>query len=158
MVLDPGWLTEALDVRAERTGSSASSGVDYSWTIADKLASPSPSRAWTATATTAPCEKAHFNNGINSLLGEASFYRHLQPDSGVRTPQPHYTGIDPATNRGLIVMDDILTLGGRILDASEPYAVATCRDTLGLMAWSTRKTWGAARAVGRRLAGRRVSL
>ena len=88
------------------------------------------------------CAKAHFNDGINSLLGEASFYRHLQPDLGVRTPQPHYTGIDPATNRGLIVMDDILTLGGRILDASEPYAVATCRDTLGQLALLHAKTWG----------------
>jgi len=141
-VLDPGWLTEALDVVGDQDRIVAVERVDDSRTIADKLRFTVTVEGDDGTRTHPLCAKAHFNDGINSLLGEASFYRHLQPVLGVRTPQPHYTGTDPAANRGLIVMDDIVALGGRILDASEPYAVATCRDTLGQLARLHATTWG----------------
>ena len=48
-------------------------------------------------------------------------------------------------------MDDVVALGGRFLDAHEPYSVATCRDTLAQLALLHASTWGDA-AVGRRVA------
>ncbi len=141
-VLDPVWLTEALDVVGDEDRIVGVERVDDSRTIAEKVRFAVAVEGPGGVRTHPLCAKAHFNDGINSLLGEASFYRHLQPHLGVRTPQPHYSGVDPATNRGLIVMDDIIALGGRILDAGEPYAVDTCRDTLGQLALLHAWTWG----------------
>jgi hypothetical protein len=65
----------------------------------------------------------------------------MQPWLGVRSPRAHHTGIDAAAGRGLIVMDDILALGGTIGDAREPYAVDVCRDSLGQLALLHARTW-----------------
>ncbi len=83
----------------------------------------------------------HFEDGLNSLLGEASFYRELRPRSNVRSPRAHHTAVDVASNRGFVVMDDVVGLGGRILSAHEPYSLDTCRDSLGQLAVLHAETW-----------------
>jgi hypothetical protein len=140
-VLDPRWLAEALDVVREQDRIVDVERVDASRTIADKLRFAVTVDGPDGRRTHHLCAKAHFNDGHNSLLGEASFYRELRPVLGVRTPQPFHTGVDRANNRGLIVMDDILALGGQILDAHQPYSVSTCRDTLGQLARLHARTW-----------------
>jgi aminoglycoside phosphotransferase (APT) family kinase protein len=141
VVLDPAWLAHALDFvgpgeRIVDVDPGASTK-----TVAEKICF--------AIAVEGPhgvrhhylCAKAHFHDNLNSLLTEASFYRHLQPHLGVRSPRAHYTGVDPSNNRGLIVMDDVVAMGGTIGDAHQPYAVETCRDALGQLARLHARTW-----------------
>ena len=87
------------------------------------------------------CAKGHFGDGINSLHTEAGFYRHLRPELDLRAPRAYYTGLDLEARQGLIVMDDILALGGTIGSAHSPYSVETCRDTLGQLALLHASTW-----------------
>lgn len=139
-ILDPGWLAQALAIEGD-DHIVAVERVASSKTVADKLRFSVTIDGAGGARTVPLCAKGHFRDAINSLEGEASFYRHLQPRLGVRTPRPWYTGIDPDSGRGLIVMDDIVALGGRIGDAHEPYAMATCRDTLGQLARLHAGTW-----------------
>ena len=141
-VLDPRWLEQALDLVDDGDRVVAVDEVGSSKTVADKLRFVVTIEGPSGTRTHPLCAKAHFGDGINSLLGEASFYRHLQPWLGVRSPSAHHTGVDPATNRGLIVMDDIVALGGTIGDAHAPYPVDVCRDALGQLALLHARTWG----------------
>jgi Phosphotransferase enzyme family len=141
-VLDPRWLEQALDLVDDGDRVVAVEEVGSSKTVADKLRFVVTIEGPSGTRTHPLCAKAHFGDGINSLLGEASFYRHLQPWLGVRSPSAHHTGVDPATNRGLIVMDDIIALGGTIGDAHAPYPVDVCRDALGQLALLHARTWG----------------
>jgi len=140
-VMDAAWLAQALDVVAdgdrvigvEQTGSSR--------TIAEKLRFAVTVEATSGARRTYPlCAKAHLD-GINSLITEAHVYRDLLPHLDVRAPRAYYCGVDDATNRGLIVMDDIEALGGRFLGAHEPYSVETCRDSLSQLAAVHAGTW-----------------
>jgi len=140
-VLDPTWLAQALDGLEDGDRIVGVERVDTSKTVADKLRFAVTIDGPGGPRTRHLCAKAHFDDGLNSLLGEASFYRHLQPRLGLRTPRAWYTGIDPAGSRGLIVMDDIIALGGRIGDAHEPYSVDTCRDAVGQLALLHARTW-----------------
>ena len=142
VVLDPGWLAEALDVVGDGDRIVAVEQVGSSRTIAEKVRFVVTVEGAGGTRHHPLCAKAHFNDGINSLLGEAHFYRDLRPHLAVRAPRAYYTGIDETANRGLIVMDDVVALGGRFLDAHEPYSVATCRDALAQLAVLHASTWG----------------
>jgi hypothetical protein len=142
-ILDPGWLTAALDdVRAgERVVTVEPLGT--SKTLASKI-------RFRATIQSADgetrardyCVKVHFAGTPETLLTEAHFYRELRPRLEVRAPRAWYTGIDEASERALIVMDDVLADGGRILGAHEPYPVERCRDALGQLAVLHAATWG----------------
>jgi hypothetical protein len=145
VVLDPEWLGQALDLVGEGERVVAVEPVGSSKTIADKLRFTVTIEGPDGPRTHALCAKAHFDDGVNSLLAEASFYRHLQSQVGVRSPRAHHTGVDAAAGRGLIVMDDILALGGTIGDARSPYPVEVCRDALGQLARLHARTWGDAR-------------
>jgi aminoglycoside phosphotransferase (APT) family kinase protein len=57
-------------------------------------------------------------------------------------PTPHYAAVDEAADQAIIVMDDVVALGGRFLDAHTPYALDTARDTLGQLAVLHAATWG----------------
>ena len=142
VLLDPAWLAQALDGMGDDDRIVGVERVDASRTIADKLRFAVTIEGDGGTRTLHLCAKAHFADGLNSLLGEASFYRHLQPRLGVRTPRPWYTGTDPPGGRGLIVMDDVIAGGGRIGDAHQPYTVDVCRDALGQLALLHAGTWG----------------
>jgi aminoglycoside phosphotransferase (APT) family kinase protein len=141
-VLDAAWLSEALDLVGDGDRIVDVQQVGSSRTVAEKV-------LFTVTVDGAGgrqvhplCVKAHFADGLNSLRGEASFYRHMRPVLGVRAPRAYYTAVDDEAGRGLIVMDDIVSLGGRILEAQEPYSLETCRDTLDQLARLHAGTWG----------------
>jgi hypothetical protein len=141
-VLDPVWLSTALDlvgdgdrvVDVERTGSSR--------TVAEKLLLRVTVDGGDGSRRVHPlCVKAHFDQGRNSLRSEASFYRAMRPVLDVRAPRAHYTAVDDEAGRGLIVMDDVIALGGRFFDPQEPYSIAACRDTLDQLARLHARTW-----------------
>jgi Phosphotransferase enzyme family len=143
-VLDPVWLAWALeDVAAEERIVEVTT-VDSFETVASKILirvvveGPDGSRR-----PRTYCIKGHFDDSIgNSLGSETRFYRELRPRVGVRTPQAYYTGADAETGRSLIIMDDVVALGGRFLSAHSPYSPGTVRDTLGQLAQLHAATWG----------------
>jgi len=87
------------------------------------------------------CVKAHLDDGPQTLLTEANFYRHLRPQIDVRSPTAHYTGIDDVTGRSLIIMDDVSAEGGRFLSVNEVYSVEHCRQGLCQLARLHAATW-----------------
>lgn len=142
-VLDPDWLAAALDVVGDGDRVVAVEQAGGSRTVAEKVHLAVTVADADGTRRRYPlCAKAHFGDGINSLLTEAHVYRDLRPLLPVRAPWAHHTGIDDGSNRGLVVMDDVVALGGRILGAHEPYPVATCRDSLAQLAALHATTWG----------------
>ncbi|MBV9953203.1 MAG: DUF1679 domain-containing protein [Acidimicrobiia bacterium] len=69
----------------------------------------------------------------------------MRPVLDVRAPRAYYTAVDDEAGRGLIVMDDVVSLGGRFFDPQEPYSIDTCRDTLDQLARLHARTWADAR-------------
>jgi hypothetical protein len=142
-ILDPDWLAVALDLVGDGDRIVAVEPVDSSRTIAEKVRFAVTVEDSDGERRTHPlCAKGHFGDDLNSLHTEAAFYRHLRPTLDVRAPRAYFTGLDLETRRGLIVMDDIVALGGTIGSAHQPYDVATCRDTLGQLALLHASTWG----------------
>ncbi|HET6948872.1 MAG TPA: phosphotransferase [Acidimicrobiales bacterium] len=141
-VLDPHWLAEALDVVDGDDRIVGVEQVGASRTVAEKVRFVVTVEGAGGVRSHALCAKAHFDDGLNSLLTEAHVYRDLRPRLAVRAPRAYYTGIDADAHRGLIVMDDVAALGGRFLAAHEPYSVATCRDALSQLAVLHAGTWG----------------
>jgi len=76
------------------------------------------------------------------MVREALWYRDVLPSLGVRAPVAHYVGALPDSGRALIIMDDIIGLGGRVLGPDEPYALDTVRGTLAELARLHAATWG----------------
>jgi aminoglycoside phosphotransferase (APT) family kinase protein len=142
-LLDPVWLTAALDevhggerivaVGLLGTAQTLAQKVRFSITIEGK-GGRRRSRSF--------CVKAHFDRVSGQTLGtETRFCRDLRPLLDLRAPRAHYTGIDRATGRSLVVMDDVQAEGGRFLDAHQPYSVVTCADALGQLARLHAATW-----------------
>ena len=140
-VLDPQWLAAALDVVGDNDRIVAVDRVGSSRTIAEKVQFVVGVERGGVVEQHALCAKGHFDDGFNSLLSEAHFYRDLRPRLAVRAPTAHYVGIDDAATRALIVMDDVVALGGSFLGAQTPYSVATCRDALTQLAILHASTW-----------------
>ena len=143
-LLEPTWLARALsdiggddrivEVEALETSRTLAAKVRFRVTVEDATGSR---------RTTAYCVKAHFDDdGPATLASEARFYRDLAPRVGIRTPRVYYTGLDEATGRALVVMEDVVGNGGRFLDARQPYSIETTRDSLGQLARLHAATWG----------------
>jgi hypothetical protein len=144
-VLDPRWLAGALDVVGGDDEIVGVEPVGSSRTIAEKVRFVVTVEHAGGRREYPLCAKAHFDDGVNSLLTEAHCYRELLTSVAVRAPRAYYTGIDDGANRGLIVMDDVVALGGTFLGAHEPYSVDTCRDALAQLAALHAATWDDAR-------------
>lgn len=143
LILDPAWLDQALDLVGEGDRIVSVEPVESSRTVAEKLRFGVVIEEADGRRRSHPlCAKGHFEDGINSLHTEAAFYRHLRPVLDVRAPHAYYTGVDLEARRGLIVMDDVVALGGTIGSAHQPYAPEVCRDTLGQLALLHASTWG----------------
>lgn len=132
LVRDPAWLAEALG-----TGVAAVEPVDTSRTVAEKL-------RFVVTLDDGRrlplCAKGHFDDsGINSLRTEAHAYRDLHPTLDVRAPVAHHVGVDDGG--GLILMDDVVGLGGRFFEPGAAYPLDACRDALDQLARLHAATW-----------------
>jgi Phosphotransferase enzyme family len=141
-LLEPTWLAWALDdiavddeiISVERFGDSKTIAekVRFTVTVTDREG---------GSRTRSYCVKGHFDGGPDTLRPEAHFYGELAPRVGVRTPRAYYTGIDVSTGRALVVMDDVISIGGHFLDAHQPYPVETVRSSLDQLAVLHAATW-----------------
>jgi aminoglycoside phosphotransferase (APT) family kinase protein len=142
-ILDPAWLEASLSVVGDGERVLAVEVVDSSRTIAEKIRFAVTVESPDGGTRTYPlCAKGHFDDHMNSLHSEAAFYRELRPSLDIRAPRAYHVGLDLATQRGLIIMDDVIALGGTIGSAHEPYTLDTCRDALGQLAVLHAATWG----------------
>jgi aminoglycoside phosphotransferase (APT) family kinase protein len=141
-ILDPDWLAASLDIVGDGDRVVGVELVGSSRTIAEKVRFTVAVERADGTLETYPlCAKGHFDGGMNSLHTEAAFYRWLRPTLDVRSPRAYHSGVDLEARRGLVVMDDILALGGTVGSAHEPYTLDTCRDSLGQLARLHASTW-----------------
>jgi aminoglycoside phosphotransferase (APT) family kinase protein len=142
-LLDPHWLAAALDDVGPDDQITDIEQVGRSETLASKVRVAVTIEDRDGRARTEHyCIKAHLTEGPETLLTETHAYRELCPKIDVRTPRAHYTGIDEARGRSLIIMDDVEAEGGRFLSAHEPYSVRTCEQTLAQLARLHAATWG----------------
>jgi len=140
-LLDPQWLTQALSLVGKGEQVTEVTRTDGSRTVAEKVHFTVTIDGTRGKRQHPLVAKGHFGDGFNSLGTEARAYRDLLPHLTVRTPTAHYAGVDEEGGRGLIVMDDVIALGGRILDARSPYSAETCRDSLAQLALLHAGTW-----------------
>jgi hypothetical protein len=89
---------------------------------------------------TALCLKGFFGADVHGYLKsgvqrtEALFYRECAPLLGVRVPRCVYAGIDPRTQAGVIVMEDLIARGGRFHSVLQPYGVTEAQASLDQLA------------------------
>ena len=116
-VLDPGWLRHALDDVDQDDRIIEVDEIDSSQTLAQKVRFlVTVERADGARRTRAYCVKAHLDGSPGTdLLSEARFYGELAPRIDVRTPRAYYTAVDDAAQQAMIIMDDVVSNGGRFL-------------------------------------------
>jgi hypothetical protein len=142
-VLDPAWLTWALDdvgagdrvVAVEAVGSTATLAQKIRFRVeVEDAAGARRERTY--------CVKGHFDGGSDTLRPEARFYREIRPAIGMRTPRAYYAAVDEAAGRSVVVMDDLVADGARFLRAEEPFALDTCRQSVAQLARLHADTWG----------------
>ena len=143
-VLDPSWLRHALDDVDRDERIIEVEEIDSSQTLAQKVRFlVTVERADGARRTRAYCVKAHLDGSPGAdLLSEAHFYEELAPRIDVRIPRAYYTAVDDAAQQAMIIMDDVVSNGGRFLSAHTPYSLDTTRDSLGQLARLHAATWG----------------
>ena len=142
-VLDPDWLTEALDDIGDGDRIVGVEEVDSSKTLAQKVRFRVTVERDGARRTRAYCVKAHLDGSPGTdILSEARYYGELAPHLDVRSPRAYYTAVDDAAQQAIIIMDDVVANGGRFMRAQSPYSLDTTRDTLGQLARLHAATWG----------------
>jgi aminoglycoside phosphotransferase (APT) family kinase protein len=141
-LLDPAWLERALDLVATSDRVVGVERVGSERTIAEKVHLVVTVEDAAGRRRTHPlCVKGHFDDDLHSLGTEAHVYRELLPRLDLRAPAAHHAAVDAEGRRGLIVMDDVIASGGRILSALDPYSLETCRRSLEQLASLHAQTW-----------------
>jgi hypothetical protein len=140
-ILDPAWLQWALTDVGPGERVVSVEHVGHTQTLAQKvrfavtIAGPGGER------TGRYCLKAHFDDGMESLLTEAHVYRDLLPSVDIRVPCTYYAGINEATGRALVILDDLVAEGAHFIHDAAPYTVDQCRDGLAQLARLHAQTW-----------------
>lgn len=142
-LLDPAWLRLALGDIGETEQIVGVEPIECSKTLAQKLRFVVTVEGASGTRRTrAYCAKAHLDGSPGQdILAEALFYRDLAPGLDVRMPRVHYAAVDDDAGQAVIIMDDVVAIGGRFLTAHVPYAPATVRDSLSQLARLHAATW-----------------
>jgi hypothetical protein len=143
-VLDPEWLSVVLnDVSVDDRIVAVEAG-DSSQTLAQKLRFRVTIEGSNGQRFTRPyCAKAHLDGSPgNTLVSEARFYGEIAPLIEVRTPRAYYSAVDENATQAMIIMDDIIGMGGRFLNAHTPYSLETARGSLAQLACLHASTWG----------------
>ena len=143
-VLDPEWLSEALDDIGAGDRIVDVEEVDSSKTLAQKVRFRlTVERADGVRETRAYCVKAHLDGSPGTdLLSEAPFYAELALRLDVRVPRAYYCAVDHSAEQAMVIMDDVVANGGHFLSAFTPYSLGTARDSLGQLARLHAGTWG----------------
>ncbi len=144
--LSPEWLTAALQPRfpgievcgvvpgpvVDRISTNARFSIECAGGVPDGL---SP----------ALCVKGYFNEigRAARYVGapEAVFYRDLAAATGVRTLRSVYADIDPTTQHGVVITEDVVSQGGTFLDGNSPYTPDQTAQTLAEFARLHAATW-----------------
>ena len=144
--LSPEWLTAALQPRfpgievsavvpgpiVDRISTNARFSIECAGGVPDEL---SP----------ALCVKGYFNEigRAARYVGapEAFFYRDLAAATGVRTLRSVYADIDPTTQHGVVITEDVVAQGGEFLDGNSPYTADQTAQTLAQFARLHAATW-----------------
>ena len=141
-VLDPAWLARALyPGRAVRIDA-----IEVVWTLsntATKIRAALTLAGPDVDATAGICIKGMLGEQARPYLAsgvsrtEAMFYRELAGpigEQGLLVPSVRYCGIDPATDHGLIIMDDLVAAGCEFLSPLTPYTQDEARRSLTQLA------------------------
>ena len=147
-LLSPGWLTAALSARfpgvqvetvtrgpvVERVSTNARFKIEGD--LPDGLPP-----ALSPRATSAPVGRGSRNAGVP----EARFYRDLAHATGVRTLNSVWADVDPSTEHGVVITEDVVEAGGVFCDALDPCTVDRTAETLEQFALLHAFAWEDAR-------------
>lgn len=146
-LLDPNWLTAALQMRfpgVEVTGVTPGP-------VVSRLSTNARFRieckgALPVGLAPALCAKGYFAPNQRGLgfLGEpeARFYATLAETTGVRTLRCVYADVHPDTRHGVVITHDVVAAGGAFLDALTPYSADQTAASLEELAKLHAATWG----------------
>jgi hypothetical protein len=140
-VLDPAWLHAALDDIDDADTIAAVETTGTSKTRLEKLQFAVTIDGPEGRRVNHYCAKASLD-AMGAPL-EVEFYNVVAPRLDIRRPGVHYAAIDGAAS--IIVMDDIVALGGRFMNPHVPLTQATVHDTLAELAGLHGQTWGLSR-------------
>lgn len=89
------------------------------------------------------CVKGYFNDITSGRAGvpEVVFYRDVAAAAGIRTLRCVYADVDPATQHGVILTEDVVAKGGRFLDSRSEYSPDQVADSLAELAKLHAATW-----------------
>jgi hypothetical protein len=139
-LLDPAWLYAALDdigdddtiVAVETTGTSRTRLEKLRFAVT--VNGPGGQRVGYY------CAKASLDGSGGGSVDEARFYMEVAPRLGVRRPGVHYAAVEATAS--IIVMDDIVALGGTFMNPHFPFTQEIVRETLSQLARLHATTWG----------------
>ncbi len=146
VVLDPGWLTSALQASFPGAVVERTHVVETLETTARKvrLTVAYADRAGHAALPDALCVKGYFNPAFakDAATGvhESLFYQRLATVVPIRVPVPRYSGIDP-DKHGLVIMDDVKAQGAVFFDQLGFYDLATVHRSLAELALLHGRFW-----------------
>jgi hypothetical protein len=96
-------------------------------------------------APTAFCVKGYFNPEYvqfgSTGIHEVHFYDRLAGRVPIQVPTARYTGIDPESRHGLVLMDDIVARGGEFFDQLGWYDSITVRTSVTELAGLHARFW-----------------
>ena len=94
---------------------------------------------------TAFCVKGYFNPEYVQFgytgIHEVNFYERLAARVPIQVPTARYAGIDPESQHGLVLMDDIVAGGGEFFDQLSWYDTATVRTSVTELAGLHARFW-----------------
>jgi hypothetical protein len=139
-LLDPAWLHAALDdigdddtiVAVETTGTSKTRLEKLQFAVT--VNGPGGERVGYY------CAKASLDGSGGGSAAEAMFYIDVAPRLEVRSPRVHFAAVDGMAS--IIVMDDIVALGGHFMNPHFPFTQEIVRETLSQLARLHATTWG----------------
>ena len=152
-VMDPAWLSSALGRRFPGVAVASVLNLGRSWRgcprtldFTSSTEGPSPSALPTDL-----CVKGYFADCSDTAAAsrtagvpEALFYRHLADLTGVRTLECVYADVDPVTQHGVVITEDVVAHGATFLDALSPYAADQVAESLEQYAILHGRTWARA--------------
>src|SRR5271154_4870801 len=139
-VLDPEWLSRALDRRFPGCEILGTQIVEIQQTIATKVRFEAEYREpGNPPAPVHLCVKGYFHDEgrrrIGAGVSETSFYRGYGGTGlRLRVARCLYAGIDERSGQAMVIMEDLVHLGAHFLTALSPYSAAQTAATLDQLA------------------------
>jgi len=139
-LLNPAWLRAALpDISNDET-IEAVEATGTSRTRLEKLRFAVTTDGPDGRRVTHYCAKASLDGSGGGSAAEALFYLDIAPPLDIRKPRVHYAAVDGMTS--IVVMDDIVALGGRFMNPHFPLTPEMVKETLSQLARLHATTWG----------------